>query len=72
LGYSLSIVVPALYPYFLPNLQERFGEHGAVGGLLALGGVCVAVGSALEARVDESFPFRRARTKALASPFVKE
>ncbi len=72
LGYSLSIVVPALYPYFLPIVQERFGEYGAVAVLLALGGVCVALGSALEAREDKRFSFRRAGTKALASPFVKE
>lgn len=41
-AYSLSIVIPALYPYYLPALQERWGPNGSVCALLALGGLLVA------------------------------
>ncbi|QAV71350.1 MFS transporter [Salinibacterium sp. UTAS2018] len=54
-GYSLSIVIPALYPYYLPALQSVLGQQGAVAALLALGGVLIAVGAFLgpeTARVD--------------------
>ncbi|MEL0627282.1 MFS transporter [Salinibacterium amurskyense] len=54
-GYSLSIVIPALYPYYLPALQGVLGQQGAVAALLALGGVLIAVGAFLgpeTARVD--------------------
>ncbi|MBH0024629.1 MFS transporter [Salinibacterium sp. SWN248] len=46
-GYSLSIVIPALYPYYLPALQGVLGQQGAVAALLALGGVLIAVGAFL-------------------------
>ena len=46
-AYSLSIVLPALYPYYLPPLQQAFGEQAAVAGLLMLAGALVAVGAAL-------------------------
>ncbi|WP_255559951.1 MFS transporter [Salinibacterium sp. M195] len=46
-GYSLSIVIPALYPYYLPALQDVLGEQGAVATLLALGGVLITVGAFL-------------------------
>ena len=42
-AYSLSIVVPALYPFYLPALVERWGPVTPVVSLLALGGVLVAV-----------------------------
>lgn len=42
-AYSLSIVVPALYPFYLPALVERWGPIMPVVLLLALGGVLVAV-----------------------------
>ncbi|MBH0010110.1 MFS transporter [Salinibacterium sp. SWN1162] len=54
-GYSLSIVIPALYPYYLPALQSVLGQQGAVAALLTLGGVLIAVGAFLgpeTARVD--------------------
>ncbi|MEV8254735.1 MFS transporter [Rhodoglobus sp. NPDC076762] len=54
-GYSLSIVIPALYPYYLPALQSVLGQQGAVAALLALGGVLIAAGAFLgpeTARVD--------------------
>ncbi|WP_233194762.1 MFS transporter [Cryobacterium sp. M91] len=44
-GYSLSIVIPALYPYYLPVLQNVLGDHGAVAVLLALGGALVLTGA---------------------------
>lgn len=43
-GYSLSIVLPALYPYYLPPLQDLLGRHEAVAGLLVLAGVLVLSG----------------------------
>ncbi|WP_435300470.1 MFS transporter [Timonella sp. A28] len=52
LGYSLSIVIPALYPYYLPSLQNQFGEYGAVGLLLALSGILIMSGAVLERRQE--------------------
>ncbi|MHA7293430.1 MFS transporter [Arthrobacter sp. HLT1-21] len=43
-GYSLSIVLPALYPYYLPPLQDMMGRHEAIAVLLAFAGILVAVG----------------------------
>ena len=45
LAYSLSIVLPALYPYYLPPLQHTLGSHLAVAALLALAGILVAIGA---------------------------
>lgn len=45
-AYSLSIVLPALYPYYLPPLQRALGDQLAVAALLALAGVLVATGAA--------------------------
>lgn len=47
-AYSLSIVLPALYPYYLPALQHAIGASAAVAALLALGGLLVLIGGALE------------------------
>lgn len=44
-AYSLSIVLPAFYPYYLPPLQRIFGSHEAVALLLALAGILIAVGA---------------------------
>jgi len=44
-AYSLSIVLPALYPYYLPPLQRAVGDHLAVAALLALAGILVATGA---------------------------
>lgn len=41
-AYSLSIVVPALYPYYLPALEGALGRQGAVVALVVLGGLLVA------------------------------
>jgi MFS family permease len=45
-GYSLSIVLPALYPYYLPTLQAALGQLTAIAVLLSLGGVLVLIGGA--------------------------
>lgn len=53
-AYSLSIVLPALFPFYLPPLQARFGDLPPVLALLVLGGVlvaaCAALGPALRPR----------------------
>ncbi len=41
-AYSLSIVIPALYPYYLPTLEAVLGRVGAPMALLILGGLLVA------------------------------
>lgn len=43
--YSMSIVLPALYPYYLPPLQRTLGEQSAVALLLVTAGVLVATGA---------------------------
>jgi MFS family permease len=58
LGYSLSIVVPALYPYYLPPLQDAFGSHGPIAALLVLAGVLVAVGGSWGPDTDTRAPLR--------------
>ncbi|WP_020016084.1 MFS transporter [Promicromonospora sukumoe] len=55
-GYSLSIVLPALYPYYLPPLQAALGERTAVAALLCLGGVLLATGAALGPRTGAHAP----------------
>ncbi len=41
-AYSLSIVVPALHPFYLPWLGRTVGDRTAVIGLLVVGGLLVA------------------------------
>ena len=55
-GYSLSIVLPALYPYYLPPLQAVLGEETAVAALLCLGGALLATGAAIGPRTDAHAP----------------
>lgn len=50
LGYSLSIVLPALFPYYLPLLQRACGEATAVAMLLTLGAALVTGGGAMAQR----------------------
>ncbi|MDQ1588238.1 MAG: hypothetical protein QOJ77_1403 [Microbacteriaceae bacterium] len=54
-AYSLSIALPALYPYYLPPLQLLLGGQAAVATLLALAGMLVAVGAMMgpETRTTE-------------------
>lgn len=51
-AYSLSIVIPALHPFYLPTLQDWLGRDGAVVGLLVLGGLLVAACGALGPRLS--------------------
>jgi len=44
MSYSLSIVLPALYPYYLPPLQNVLGNRAAIAALLTLAGVLVLIG----------------------------
>ncbi|MDP1720897.1 MAG: MFS transporter [Candidatus Nanopelagicaceae bacterium] len=46
-AYSMSIILPALYPYYLPPLQRAFGEHLAVALILGFAGVLVATGAGI-------------------------
>ncbi|OIQ88763.1 proline/betaine transporter [mine drainage metagenome] len=46
LAYSLTIVLPALYPYYLPVLERALGTEPAVAALLALAGTLTALGAA--------------------------
>lgn len=41
-AYSLSIIVPALYPFWLPAVEDVLGRDGAVTAVLMLGGALVA------------------------------
>lgn len=45
LAYSLSLILPALYPYYLPPLQRALGQEVAVAVLLASAGILVATGA---------------------------
>ncbi|MFC0248209.1 MFS transporter [Citricoccus parietis] len=46
-GYSLSLIIPALYPFYLPALEAGLGRHGSVMALVVLGGVLLVLGAAL-------------------------
>jgi MFS family permease len=52
MGYSLSLILPALYPFYLPGLAGLLGAHAAVLGLLALGGLLLVLGAALGPRLS--------------------
>ncbi|WP_084349251.1 MFS transporter [Janibacter limosus] len=51
-AYSLSIVGPALWPWWLPALEPVLGHDGSVVVVLALGGLLVAGCGALGPRLD--------------------
>lgn len=55
-AYSISIVLPALYPYYLPPLQQLLGPHAAIAAVLAVGGLLVALGGLLGPETDRSGP----------------
>ena len=50
-AYSLSIVVPALWPWWLPELQSVLGRDGSVAAVLVVGGLLVAGCGALGPRL---------------------
>lgn len=50
-AYSLSIVVPALWPWWLPRLEPLLGHDGAVVAVLVVGGLLVAGCGALGPRL---------------------
>ncbi|MGO4130675.1 MFS transporter [Janibacter hoylei] len=50
-AYSLSIVVPALWPWWLPRLEPLLGHEGAVVAVLVVGGLLVAGCGALGPRL---------------------
>lgn len=51
MGYSLSLVLPALYPFYLPLIEPVLGRHGSVMAMVALGGALVIVGALLGPRL---------------------
>jgi len=51
MGYSLSLVLPALYPFYLPLIEPLLGRHGSVMAMVALGGALVVVGALLGPRL---------------------
>lgn len=51
-SYSLSLVLPALYPFYLPLIEQWLGRHGSVMALVALGGTLVVLGAALGPRLS--------------------
>jgi MFS family permease len=46
-GYSLALVIPAFYAFYITGLSGMFGDLAAVPILAVIGGVLVAVGAAL-------------------------
>lgn len=52
MGYSLSLVLPALYPFYLPWLEALLGRHGSVMALISLGGGLLVLGAALGPRLS--------------------
>ena len=51
MGYSLSLVLPALYPFYLPLIEPVLGRHGSVMAMVALGGGLVVLGALLGPRL---------------------
>lgn len=47
MGYSWSLVIPALYPFYLPALETLLGHQTAVMALVGLGGALLFVGARL-------------------------
>lgn len=53
-GYSLSLVLPALFPFYLPWLEGLLGRQGSVMALIALGGSLVVLGALRGPRLGRS------------------
>lgn len=54
MGYSLSLILPALYPFYLPWIESPLGRDGSVIFLIVLGGVLVVFGAARGPRFNRS------------------
>ncbi|MCG7308265.1 MFS transporter [Brachybacterium sp. ACRRE] len=52
MGYSLSLILPALYPFYLPGLSALLGPRAAVLSLLVLGGILLVLGAAIGPRLS--------------------
>ena len=44
-AYSVSLIVPALHPFYLPLLEAPFGHDGAPVALIVLGALCLGLGA---------------------------
>src|SRR5699024_10253774 len=47
MAYSFSLILPALYPFYLPLVETMLGRHGSVMALVGLGGVLLVLGAIL-------------------------
>jgi MFS family permease len=54
MGYSLSLIIPALHPFYLPLLESAFGSRLAVLGMVAVGGLLVVIGALLGPRLGRT------------------
>ncbi|QTG74881.1 MFS transporter [Trueperella pecoris] len=52
MGYSLSLIAPALFPFYLPALERALGRDGAPVALLLCGAGLVTLGAALGPRLS--------------------
>lgn len=55
-GYSLSMVIPALYPFWLPGLQSSLGAGTAVAVVLAAASSLLIIGALLGPEPDRAAP----------------
>lgn len=55
-GYSLSMVIPALYPFWLPGLQSTLGAGTAVAVVLAAASSLLIIGALLGPEPDRAAP----------------
>lgn len=46
-AYSFSLVLPALYPFYLPAIQQLVGDQPAIIGMLILGALFLIIGAML-------------------------
>src|SRR5699024_4527976 len=47
MAYSFSLILPALYPFYLPLVETMLGRHGSVMALVGLGGALLMLGAVL-------------------------
>ena len=46
-AYSLSLIAPSLYPFYLPLIENRVGPQAAISGLMVLGAALLIAGARL-------------------------